>query len=383
MPPEQPPIFRHFESYGGLADFSTLHDDVKLLWQLPARYLADALEPARLSRDRPNEEFPSYVAYIKNGSFNAAIRHEQEIAAAGIFAGVPILAFQACRLFALRMDQTTGLPLCDSRERLIVFQDRIAVPLEWTGLTGEPSRNAWEEVNAFERATGTTNNELATFMFDIGMRYVAMHECMHFALGHARYCQINLGNDVFQDASDRRAALDPITSQTLEFIADRHVVSGLAVDLSQGRLYHEWSQRVPAFVAVAPEIWYRRILFSTLALISRLWANHGARTLGDLSQPYPHPYERVCWMLSGLSEIEGSALHHESALAFALSVGSLDRNYETSREDIPVLTRDAEIQDLTSFSALDHGYSVVRQRAVEIQKVLYEQYGAFYPPQET
>jgi hypothetical protein len=233
-------------------------------------------------------------------------------------------------------------------------------------------------VRRFEETTDLTNNELALLMFDVAMRYVAMHECMHFVLGHARFCQLTLGLDIFQDASERRRKLDPITSQTLEFIADRHVIAGLAVDLAQGRIFHEWSRNVPEAISVASDIWYRRVLFSTLALLSRLWVTHGTQSFADFSEPYPHPYERICWMLSGLAEMEGTRLHKESMLAFALTVGSLDRNFESAREDLPTITRDMEIQDLIGFSNLDHGYSVVRQRAIEIQKRLYVSYGPYY-----
>lgn len=377
---DNPAILRHFTSCGGIADFTELDDAVKLFWQLPARYLSDALNPARMSRERSDEEFPSFTAFIQNGSFNAAIRHEENAVAAGIFCGVPMVAFRACRLFALRMDLASGLPVRDEHDHLIIFGDRIILPSEWLSVT-DPSREALEEIIRFEETTDQTNNELALFMFDIAMRYVAMHECMHFVLGHARFCQLNLGLDIFEDASERRAELDPITSQTLEFIADRHTISGLAKDLDHGRIFHEWSREAPPGIAVAPPVWRRRILFATLALISRLWAVRGAQTFADFTKPYPHPYERVCWMVSGLSEIEGPAVQQELMLAFALAVGALDRNYETSRQDVPALTRDIEMEAMSGFSSLNYGYSVVRERAIQLQKKLYEEYGPFYPPQ--
>lgn len=369
-------IFQPFECYGGLADLTSLDEDVRLLWQLPARYLAEALDPAR--RDaQESEALPSYVAFVKNAAFNAAVRHDDDAVAAVVFAGVPLLAYQACRLFALRMDATTGLPACDDKERLIVHDSPIALPSAPPHLD-DLVHDAASAIHSFDESTPAINEDLASFMFDISMRYVAMHECMHFALGHARYCQRERGLDVFLDGTGDRGAMDPLISQTLEFIADRHTVAGLVVDLDQGRLFHEWSDKTPSFVRVDPSAWRRRVLFATLGVVSRLWRSHGSARFGDFSQPYPHPYERVCWMASSIGEIEGASAHHEAMLAFALTVGSLDRNFITAREDVPVLRRDIEIQDLTGFSSLNSGYDAVRGKALEIQKRLYRNYGPRY-----
>ncbi|MDX1966425.1 MAG: hypothetical protein SFV23_04570 [Planctomycetaceae bacterium] len=372
-------IWNHFRPHGGIVDLTALDEDVKLLWQLPLRYLNDAISPARLSPSQPEEELPSYLAYVHNPGFNAAIRHEERAMAAGLFVGLPFIAHQACRLFATRMDQATGLPLCDPGGRLVVYSDPIPLPTVWSGLQ-DPATQALTDITRFEEETPLTNNLLATFMFDIAMRYVAMHECMHFALGHARFCQTELGLDAFEDASPRRSALDPITSQTLEFIADRHTMAGLVVDLDEGRLFHEWCREAPDFITVPVSVWHRRVLVATVALISRLWTSHGSMTLGDLSSAYPHPYERVCWMVCGLSEMaRDKSLAYEHDLSMALSVGSLDRNFQTARQDIPLIERDNKVLQLFGHSELDHGYDVVRARAVEIQHVLYKKYGPFYP----
>jgi hypothetical protein len=201
--------------------------------------------------------------------------------------------------------------------------------------------------------------------------------------GHARFCQISIGLDTFVDGSTRRAALDPITSQTLEFIADRHTIAGLVTDLDQGRLFHEWSREVPDFIKVAPKIWRRRVLVTTLALISRLWTSHGAKTFGDLSNAYPHPYERLSWMVCGLSEMaKDKELAYEFDLSLAHSACSLDRNFATPRQDVPLIERDYEVFKLLGHSEIDHGYDVVRARAIEIQKKLYKEFGPYYPDVE-
>lgn len=372
-------IFDHFQSQGGIADLSELDEDVKIFWQLPLRYLQDALAPARISPLQPDKEFPSYLSYINNNRFNAVIRHEEKSVAVGVYAGLPMIAFQACRLFALRMDQATGLPRCDERERLVVYDERITLPTEWSGYHNSGSE-AHAELLRFEENTELENNLLATFMFDLAMRYVAMHECMHFVLGHARFCQKVLGLDAFEDGSKHREALDPITNQTLEFIADRHTIAGLVCDLDEGRLFHEWSRGIPDFVSVPQKIWHRRILIATVALISRLWKSHGAETFGDLSNAYPHPYERVCWMVCALSEMEkDKKLANDFDVSLALAVCSLDRNFETSRQDFPLIERDYEIFKLLGSSSVDYGYDVVRARAVEIQKKLFKEFGPYYP----
>src|ERR1700743_2838488 len=188
---ETPTIFQHFDQYGGITDFTDIDESLRVIWRLAAEYLENSLPPARIPDLKPNERIPDRVCFVKNGTFNAAIRHEEGAVAAAVFAGVPMVAFKATRLFALRMDETTGLPLCDGKGRLVIIPDRIPLSTEWAGMNNDPSNQALNEINQFEEETDLKNNELATFMFDIAMRYVAMHECMHFVLGHARYCQIN------------------------------------------------------------------------------------------------------------------------------------------------------------------------------------------------
>lgn len=363
--------------FGGPADLTGLDDDIRLFWQLPVRYLVDSLEPARLSQGHPELEFPSYVALVQNGSFNAVIRHEREAVIAGIFIGVPFVALRVCRLLALRLDLATGLPLCDPDGRLVVHPEKIHLPTHWN-IGPNPKQQALDDVLLFEEQTSTHNNELALFMFDLVMRYVAMHESMHFVLGHARYCQATLGLDVFEDAAPRRADLPPHTSQALEFMADRHVVVGLAHDLKAGRIYHEWSRELPPGIEVEPAVWYRRILFVTLSLVSRLWAAHGSRRFGDLSQPYPHPYERLCWMLSSLVELEGEGLAKEAMLALGLTMSTLDHNFETSYRVEPDIQADSRLKELMGFSRLDEGYDNIRAETRRL-KLVFEQYAPFYP----
>jgi hypothetical protein len=140
---------------------------------------------------------------------------------------------------ALRLDLRTGLPTCDPEGRLVIYPDKVHLPTHWEiGLN--PKQQALDDVLQFEEQTSTHNNELALFMFDLMMRYVVIHESMHFVLG----CQATLGMDIFEDAASNRADLPPHTSQALEFMADRHVVVGLAHDLTQGRIYHEWSREL-------------------------------------------------------------------------------------------------------------------------------------------
>jgi len=376
-------LLAFFQRYGGVADFTGIDDDIRLFWQLPVRYLSDALEPARVSARESDRVLPSCVALVLNGGFNAVIRHESDAAIAGIFIGVPLIAFKACRLLALRLNPASGLPVRDENERLVVYPEKLTLPTSWQP-GADPCGQALDDITAFEQATPLDNNELATFMFDIVMRYVAMHECMHFVLGHARFCQIELGMNAFEDGNERRRELGGHTSQAMEFISDRHVIAGLSHDLRQGRLYHEWSRQPPEGIAVETERWYRRILFVTMGLISRLWVLHGSASFGNLSQPYPHPYERLCWMHASLIEIEGEALARDTMEAVGLTMTTLDNNYRTPYRLQPDLQRDTRMLDLTGRSRLNEGYDNIRREALKLQHVLFETYGPFYPaPQDS
>src|ERR1700730_10835960 len=91
------------------------------------------------------------------------IRHESDAAIAGIFIGVPLIAFKACRLLALRLDLASELPVRDENERLVVYPEQLALPTSWQR-GADPCGQALDDITAFEQATPLDNNELATFM---------------------------------------------------------------------------------------------------------------------------------------------------------------------------------------------------------------------------
>jgi hypothetical protein len=376
---EQPAsILNGFRRYGQVTDPHSLHEDVQLLWQLPLRYLRDAIAPARLSAQESDTPFDSTIAYISNGGFNAAIRHEERAVAACIFAGVPLIAFRACRLLASRIDLRTGLPVCDEAQRLVVYPEPLSLELEWHNLK-DFAQQARDDLFTFEETAPTENNELATFLFDISMRYVAMHEAMHFVLGHARYCQRTLGLDAFTDVSDERRELDPVVSQTLEFIADRHTISGIMTDLAEGRLFHEWCINAPSEIEPEPEVWRRRVAISALALMSKLWKTTSSQGFADFSLAYPHPYERMAWMICGLHEMSKEQARSDIDRCFALNLATLERNFTSPVSFTPLIQSDLLTLNEGGISQLNRSYAVVRAKAIDLQKSIYKNYGPFYP----
>lgn len=380
MSDDVPPAFKKLtRNYGPIANLYNLDERIRLVWQLPIRYLNDALAPARKSNDEPDREIDVAVGFVTNGGFNAAIRHESEAVASCVFVGVPFLALKACRQMATRMDAASGLPVCDDAERLMVFDKPLEVQGTWEIPPGDLAANAFEEFCREDEVIPSLNFELAAFMFDIAMRYVAMHECMHFALGHARFCQAELGMDSFADATAHRGGLDPIVSQTMEYIADRHTVAGLVEDLNQGRLFHEWTVEVPECCRVDPVVWRRRILVATLCLISKLWRGHGTVSMGDLSASYPHPYVRALWMVDMIAISAGEESKPDIERAFALSIATLERNFAGGVRYAEEIERDLRLHRLTRASAIDRSSAVIRAKAAKIQHEVFRNYGPFYP----
>lgn len=373
-----PNILSGFQRFGPAADLHSLHEDVRILWQLPLRYLESAVAPARVSSQESETLFDSTFAYISNGEFNAGIRHEERAVGACIFVGVPMVAFRACRQLASRIDIRTGLPICDDDQRLVVFPQPLSLDTEWRNLT-DPSRQAMEDLERFEETAPIENRELATFLFDIAMRYVAMHEAMHFVLGHARFCQQELGLDAFTDVSEERRTLDPVVNQTLEFIADRHALAGIMSDLVQGRLYHDWCTNLPFEIVPEADVWRRRLAISALTLVSKLWKGHSSQRLADFSLAYPHSYERMAWMISGLNEMSEERHRSDINICFALNIATLERNFTAPVSFSELIESDLLALRTGEVSQLNRSYSVVRVKANELQKRIYKRYGPYYP----
>ena len=371
--------FSGFERFGRPVDFRALEPDLKLLWQVPLAYLEAALTPARISAAEPDTPLDVTLAYIDHSSFNAGIRHAKNSVSACLFAGVPLIAFKACRLLAARLDLHSGLPFCDKNKRLIKFSKQLKIEHNWP-ISDEPARQASSDLRLFEASAPRKNIELGTFLFDIAMRYVAMHEAMHFVLGHAAYCQSELGLDSFADADENRRELNPLVSQTLEFIADRHTLHGVLTDLTQGRLFHEWCAEPPLKVIDTDlETWFRRLTIAVLALISTIWLGHARQNFADFSKPYPHPYERLFWMVCGLQEMTKGSFEDDIDLCFGLNTFTLESNFEIPGTFLKLISQDLLIGRETGTSPLDHSYAAVKAKAIEIQTHLYKNYGPFYP----
>lgn len=357
-------------AYGAAVDFSDMDGMARLMWQLPERYLRDAIAPAQHSEHRRDTPLESMVGYVFNGAFNAAIRHETGNVAVCIFAVYRSSPMKACRQVAARLELATGLPKCDAQGRLVVFDERVLLQSEWK-IQKEPVLQAMEDFQCYDTAMPSENTDLAILMFDIAMRYVAMHECMHFVLGHARYCQRRLCLDSFADTAPERCQLDPVLSQTIEFIADRHVVIGLMHDLCEGRLFHEWSGQPLHFIAVESRCWWRRVLIATIALVFKLWRGHGSATCCDFSYPYPHPYERAMWMICALTETADADAKEDIDRSFALAISTLERNFVGNMRYVDEIERDIQMYRSTGISAMNRSYDIVRSTAMQIQKRLY------------
>jgi hypothetical protein len=375
-----PNVFQPFFRYGRIprlfpapdaGERDPREEEAWMLWRLPVLYASRALEGARISKERRDEEPIVATGYIDNPGFNACVRHEDESIGVCFFTGLPLVTFRACVQLARRLDFATGLPFVDDEGCLIARSDRIPLPRSWE-VTRPLNDQILSDLQEMGENTTASERELATFLFDIAMRYVAMHEIMHVLLGHARYSHVHLGLDRFLDAGPERDRLPPMLSQMMEFIADRHTIIGLAGDLELGRLEHVWVHgTVPPGLTADPSVWKRRLLIATITCVSKLWAGHAGSRFANFVEPYPHPYERVIWMIKALHGRAQTDAHASDIIrTFTLNLANLELNFTSDLMFQPVIEEDLRRVENGDRSALDRGYQFIIDETNEKQRRL-------------
>lgn len=242
----------------------------------------------------------------------------------------PVVLLGALATVAQRMETGSALPQRDAKGRVVVFADRLE--LFATGADGG-MKNPDTVVGltaVLHTLAQTERLTEAMLLYDLAIRFVVMHECMHIVLGHTGYVRLELRvSRLMEMGAMRRGVLTPDVSQALEFIADRHAVRSVVQRARSARL-GEYVDAVRYDPSLTMEQYLLRVL--TLALMTLLLLFPSRATARASSRDsHPHPYTRMRWLCREIGlELPSRDMHVNAVLEpMAFWTASFQCNFST------------------------------------------------------
>lgn len=362
--------------YGNLLSCKSIPEPFRSFYEEGKSLIHNALSSALLFSDGKPEPYPFSMAYPLKGSFNAGTwNRSRQGSIITINASVPYLLFNACAAYSVRVSLTTGLPLHDKDNRLILYASPLSIP----GRLGHVSSAAYLS-RLFE---GVMNNPdykamnlpYALFIYDIAMKFFIMHEVMHVVLGHTGYAQKKLKmRHLMEFSSTRDSLFHPLFSQSMEFIADRHSARGVLKRLLEGADTYESQDTLLKGAAVSKDVFLTRAVVTALTLLFHLFPVTD-RNITDRNSSHPHPYIRMQWLISELEyEIRGKCDPMEAlGYPFSAITATLISNYKTPHN------WEQPVKEDNKFNCTGKYYDQILQLTKKWQKGLWEKFSPLYP----
>jgi hypothetical protein len=369
------------QEFGRPFDIARLDIDARFVYDHACRIgeeaLSSALWPGVQGQMLP---YRLLVGFFESSRLNAGTLDLTDGASlVALTASFPVALLGAFAAVAQRMETGSALPQRDAQGRVVVFADRLE--LFATGADGgmkNPDTAA--SLTAVLHALAQTGRlPQAMLLYDLAIRFVVMHECMHIVLGHTGYVRRELRvSRLMEMGAMRRGVLTPDVSQALEFIADRHAVRGVVQWARSGRLgkYVDAVQRDPALTR---EQYLLRAL--TLALMTLLLLFPSRATARASSRDsHPHPYTRMRWLCREIGqELPSRDMHVKAVLEpMAFWTASFQRNFSTpGRWERAIREDQQEGNGLPPLS--DRAYADITAVARQWQTRLWQGYSPVYP----
>lgn len=286
-----------FGYYGKVFDETTLPEPIKFLYEIPIYYLNSAFAPAK----RSSGEFHFLARYVVNGAFNSSACDTEDGGMVCLHASVPILLFISCVNYATRCDIGTALPT-EQDGRLLVYEKKIILQnsLQKADINHAKLTEYFDDF-CTSLIPLDINDEIfqyGLFLYEIAIRFVAMHECMHIVLGHTAYVKKHLGINMLTEFSDQREQqFQQEFGQALEFIADLNTASGILCQTLNGNTFHPYGNQAPKFIKVDFSIFLTRSVVQAFCILLHHFPYKLENGLDEiLLKTHPHPYIRMQWL---------------------------------------------------------------------------------------
>ena len=362
-----------FWLHGEVFDETTLPEPMNLLYEIPIYYLTSALETAKTPIGK---SFPFLARYVTNGSFNAAACDTEDGGLVCIHASVPILLLIACVSYATRCNVGTALPK-EQEGMLIIYDEKITLlgRLADIDITPEKLIGSFEEL--WHKLSFTDSKDrvfqYGLFLYEIAIRFIAMHECMHIILGHTAYLEKKLGINVLVEfSSQREEQIQLELGQSLEFLADRNAACGILSQTLNGNSLHDYGKQAPNFLEVDFSTFITRSVVQAICILMHQFPYKLENQLNDtLLKTHPHPYIRMQWMNTEMGAFitPEEKFSERIVLPFAYATATLSTNFVTPNSWISVNSQNINYSNDKMFS--DFSYKQISQNAKNLQDKMW------------
>lgn len=359
----------------GIFKHKDISEPLNWLYEVAEFRIHNALAGAAIYEKNKIESLDVSVIYVEGSAFNAGVWHSHPAGCVvSILSSVPVLTYMACVKYAQSIDLSTGLPYMDNE---VILERPNKIRIE-TSLPESISNE--KDLEKYISQAGKEypgNNGLGCLLFELAMKYIAMHECMHAILGHTRFLQINHSFASFTEfSSERTAETDGSFFQMLELIADRHTVRGLLVRLLEGDFDEFYTNTVLTQVRCPKELFLLRCLVHAFCLLFHLIPG-SQLPLADSDAYHPHPYIRARWMCNELmQENEQLDGDYEVLKCMTAAAANLIVNFDLPANWENAMRNDFDHEAKTSLA--DDMYRSALSMASKWQTELSKNYGLFY-----
>lgn len=361
-------------NFGGAFDVSSENEAVRFLYEHPARIAEEALAAAvPMDTAQRHEPYRLLAGFYPSDRLNAGtLDLDGGASVVAVSSAVPATLFRAFSAVLERADVLTLMPIRDDAGRLLVYPrrrrlvDRRANPLE-----------SLERV--LERLQARSHMPLAMLLYDLAIRFIVMHECMHIVLGHTGYVRRAHGvRRLMEIDISRTQSMDPEFSRALEFIADRHAVRGVAHWARTGRL-GEYAEAIPRDASLDLETYLHRGLTLSLVTLLLLFPSRPSSRASE-ADSHPHSYVRMRWLSR---ELEQDIASQSDFIAGVLEpmaywTASFQRNFSTPGRWTHAIAEDQNVPE-GEMPLADRAYQAVNEMAGRWQTDLWRDHSPLYP----
>lgn len=369
------------QEFGRPFDLARLDVDASIVYDHACRIgdeaLSSALWPGAQGRMLP---YRLLVGFFESSRLNAGTLDLANGASlVALSDSFPVVLLGAFATVAQRMETGSALPQRDAQGRVVVFADRLELFARGTdgGMKNANTEAVLTDVLHTLAQTGRLPEAL--LLYDLAIRFVVMHECMHVVLGHTGYVRRELRvSRLMEMGAMRKGVLMPDVSQALEFIADRHAVRGVVQWARSGRL-GEYVDAIRRDSSLTIEQYLLRAF--TLALMTLLLLFPSCTSARTSSRDsHPHSYTRMRWLCREIGqELPSHDVHVKAVLEpMAFWTASFQRNFATpGRWDRAI--REDQHGDAGLPPLSDRAYADITAVARQWLTRLWQGYSPVYP----
>jgi hypothetical protein len=365
--------------FGGHFDPTCLSPNVRFVFDHPSLVATEALSQAYWIDGIEIKKHTLLVGFFESFGLDAGTvdtgDKESSIVLSHAF---PILLLSACSRVVNLIDRVTMLPKCDRAGRVILVPTKVElIPPDLSErLSKQGTQAALDEILSDLESRNTLATTL--LLYDLAIRFVVMHECMHIVLGHTAFAKKVLGLSRLMEMSGTRLRkMPPRLSQSLEFIADRHTVHGLTNWAISGRLGDYVEAATETSTRPTTQFMLRSLIVATMTLL-HLFPNH-ATARESAQSSHPHPYQRMRWWMREMAAaVKNQGVDQEGVYeAYAYWLACFDRNVSA-----PGNWRSAALEDeLDEQGRLlsDQAFEQMSADASRRQTKIWREYSPFFP----